>query len=242
MTKVFQRIRQKLLFKNKLKKYLVYAIGEIILVVIGILIALGINNWNESRKTEDKIEQFLISLKSDLTEDLKEVDMVIEVQRFRSKMISEAIELSKKTNLTTLLLKDSTKYYQAGINSTFFPTVGSYSAASSAGIIDAITNVELKQNILKLFEQLYVRVAHNGIIVDERTGLIDWESRQYINDSEKRYTFDKKALLDADFISQLGYLNRFIGVYLDRCNNTKSGIEDVLISINKYLTNKRAEK
>jgi hypothetical protein len=50
MIKFFRKIRQQLLIENKFSKYLLYAIGEIVLVVIGILIALSINNWNEKRK------------------------------------------------------------------------------------------------------------------------------------------------------------------------------------------------
>ena len=52
MIKFFRKIRQNLLSENKFSKYLIYAIGEIILVVIGILIALQINNWNESEKNQ----------------------------------------------------------------------------------------------------------------------------------------------------------------------------------------------
>ncbi|MGB5318748.1 DUF6090 family protein [Eudoraea sp.] len=50
MIKFFRRIRQQLLKENNLSKYLLYAIGEIVLVVIGILIALQINNWNQENK------------------------------------------------------------------------------------------------------------------------------------------------------------------------------------------------
>ena len=71
MIKFFRKIRQKLLSENKFSKYLLYAIGEIILVVIGILIALQINNWNENRKlTETKrnyYQQILVDLKNDKT-------------------------------------------------------------------------------------------------------------------------------------------------------------------------------
>jgi hypothetical protein len=51
MIKFFRRIRQRLLTENKFSKYLIYAIGEIVLVVIGILIALSINNWTEEKKS-----------------------------------------------------------------------------------------------------------------------------------------------------------------------------------------------
>ena len=50
MIKFFRKIRQNMIKENKVSKYLLYAIGEIILVVIGILIALSINNWNEQMK------------------------------------------------------------------------------------------------------------------------------------------------------------------------------------------------
>ncbi|PIB38165.1 DUF6090 family protein [Maribacter sp. 4G9] len=65
MIKFFRKIRQKLLSENKFSKYLIYAIGEIILVVIGILIALQVNNWNENRKNNKVEENYLISLKDE---------------------------------------------------------------------------------------------------------------------------------------------------------------------------------
>ena len=52
-----------MLSENKLSKYLIYAVGEIILVVIGILIALQVNNWNENRKNDKVEESYLISIK-----------------------------------------------------------------------------------------------------------------------------------------------------------------------------------
>lgn len=77
MIKFFRKIRQGLLTANppagragKFSKYILYAIGEIILVVIGILIALSINNWNESRKTHNQDNEFLNNLKVELTVDI----------------------------------------------------------------------------------------------------------------------------------------------------------------------------
>ena len=60
MIKFFRNIRKDLMEKNKTSRYIKYAIGEIILVVIGILIALQINNWNENRKLK-AIELNLLS-------------------------------------------------------------------------------------------------------------------------------------------------------------------------------------
>lgn len=71
MIKIFRRIRYDLMSKNKTMRYFKYAFGEIILVVVGILIALQINNWNEIRKDriieKQILDEMLISLKSDKT-------------------------------------------------------------------------------------------------------------------------------------------------------------------------------
>ena len=62
MIKFFRHIRKKLLSENKFSKYLLYAIGEIILVVIGILIALQINYWNDERKNR-AYEQYYFAIR-----------------------------------------------------------------------------------------------------------------------------------------------------------------------------------
>lgn len=69
MVRFFNNIRQKLAAENKVMAYLRYAVGEILLVVIGILIALQINNWNEQRILKQELNQLKTSLISDLTKD-----------------------------------------------------------------------------------------------------------------------------------------------------------------------------
>jgi hypothetical protein len=74
--------------ENKFTKYLLYAIGEIILVVIGILIALQINNWNEKRKEYNQIEKYANSLAQDLEEDVA----MIKVIEYTANQISYRID------------------------------------------------------------------------------------------------------------------------------------------------------
>ena len=77
MIKFFRHIRKSYLMENKTSKYFKYAIGEIVLVVIGILIALQINNWNEEKK-ERKIEKnYVISLIEDLEIDTTKLSVLI---------------------------------------------------------------------------------------------------------------------------------------------------------------------
>ena len=73
MFKFFRQLRLKLITGNSISKYLLYAIGEIILVVIGILIALQINNRNEKQKVLEKEIEILRLFQESLTADLEEV-------------------------------------------------------------------------------------------------------------------------------------------------------------------------
>jgi len=74
MIKFFRNIRQNLLSEGKTINYLKYAIGEIVLVVIGILIAIQINNWNEERKNNSIRKSYLENLKVDLKKDLENLE------------------------------------------------------------------------------------------------------------------------------------------------------------------------
>ncbi|MGB3608101.1 DUF6090 family protein, partial [Psychroserpens sp.] len=76
MIKFFRHTRQRLIKKNRFSKYLLYAIGEIILVVIGILIALQINNWNENRKTSNSEITYLNALKTEFDQNQKKLQAV----------------------------------------------------------------------------------------------------------------------------------------------------------------------
>ena len=78
MLKFFRRIRQNLLSENRFSKYLIYAIGEIILVVIGILIALSINNWNEENKSRQVELSLLNELHKSITEQIVNINHVID--------------------------------------------------------------------------------------------------------------------------------------------------------------------
>ena len=74
MIKFFRNIRQKLAAENKVMAYLRYAIGEMVLVVIGILIALQINNWNSDRIKKNKESIYMISIERDLKEQIKSIN------------------------------------------------------------------------------------------------------------------------------------------------------------------------
>ena len=78
MIKFFRRIRYDLMGKNKTGKYLKYAIGEIVLVVIGILIALSINNWNQVRQAHKFEKELLTELRQTIIYDYSLIERILE--------------------------------------------------------------------------------------------------------------------------------------------------------------------
>ncbi len=102
MIKFFRKIRQDLLRDNKIGDYLKYAVGEIVLVVIGILIALSINNWNESRKND--LEQALLvkniieDLRLDFIHINKSLEQVSNQMNLIDDLISKIFDEKKKIN------------------------------------------------------------------------------------------------------------------------------------------------
>ncbi|MDT0622020.1 DUF6090 family protein [Croceitalea vernalis] len=145
MIKFFRKIRQNLLSEGKTGKYLKYAIGEIILVVIGILIALQINNWNENKK-EDKAEIALIEqLINDLEKDAESLETLIPQVIDKADVIKQIyFETQNKTSFN-----ESTNYgdltWQA-----FAPLFFEQRHQLS---IDQISNHQISKSILDYFNQ-----------------------------------------------------------------------------------------
>ncbi|SRX74471.1 DUF6090 family protein [Aequorivita antarctica] len=105
MIKLFRNIRQDLLAEGKTTKYLKYAIGEIILVVIGILIALQINNWNDLRKEQSKEQKILMELQSQFKDNLDQLENKIQQRNLiikGSKKVLELMDTKKVVPMDTL--------------------------------------------------------------------------------------------------------------------------------------------
>ncbi|MCJ7466568.1 MAG: DUF6090 family protein [Maribacter sp.] len=141
MIKFFRRIRQRLVTENKFSKYLLYATGEIVLVVIGILIALTINNWNEKRKLKGEEIKLLKEMKSALISDKE--DIISNIEEHLSAARSCAIILECIVN--KLPYNDSLDFHFANsLNTTRFShTSGSYETLKIKGP-DLIENDSLR--------------------------------------------------------------------------------------------------
>lgn len=168
MIKFFRKIRRGLLTESKFRKYLLYAIGEIILVVIGILIALQISDWNEIQK-QDKAEQaFFNSVKQDLQQDKAFINLIKDLMEPRIEIYKtlesdlEHLYYNDRESLDSIFML----YFNA--QRTFYPLSGSYESAVAGNKINAFRNKELLQKVVKLYNSTYTRLIENGIFLDER--------------------------------------------------------------------------
>lgn len=133
--------------ENKTKKYLKYAIGEIILVVIGILIALWINNWNNQRLADNQTTNFLKNIKEDLVSDTLEFDNRID---FYKELIDEKKKLLllssyEKINTDSLSVLISATYALYEINNTTFTKI------TNLGISKLSKNDKLSKKIYSYY-------------------------------------------------------------------------------------------
>jgi hypothetical protein len=145
---LLRKIRHKLMQKNKITDYLLYAMGEIVLVVIGILIALSLNNWNEDRKTK-KIEiRYLKEIRANLLFDLNDLDFNIQFneERFRA----TKIVLNHLRN--QLPYHDSLDVHLSNIALATLsrPNSSAFQSVSTKGI-EIISNDSLRAKISKLY-------------------------------------------------------------------------------------------
>ena len=107
MINFFRHIRKKLLTQNKVSKYLLYAIGEILLVVVGILIALQVNNWNEDRLSRQFEIRMLTEVKKAFSDDLGICQFLKERNELKLQGIQEMLKMvaSEESYPDSVLLK-----------------------------------------------------------------------------------------------------------------------------------------
>jgi len=149
MIKLFRNIRQNLIMENKTGKYLKYAIGEIVLVVIGILIALQINNWNENRKLKLQEVGLLKDIQADLKASVNEIDRNIkanEITIYYNRIIAKYL----KENLPYETVLDTAFGQITSWESPYF-TFTAYETLKNKGL-DLIQNNDLKKAIVNIFE------------------------------------------------------------------------------------------
>ncbi len=230
MIKFFRTIRQNLLNEGKTTKYFKYAIGEIILVVIGILIALQINNWNENQKSKKDERYVLTEVLKNLEEDALLVDEII-AQRQKAK--AAVISLQKFVNSRTKDT-DSLQFHLVNLLTfeRYFPINNAYEILKSKGL--QLSNNELTTKISRYYDYEQPKMS-NSILDIEVTILKIFNDRngfvQFMSLIEKDKRMVVKNPDDPIFIEELSF---FLIAFQDNNGGT---LEKLLVfrDINKQL-------
>ena len=152
MIKFFRKIRQRLLTKNKFSKYLLYAFGEIVLVVIGILIALQINNLNEQQKTKNYEKKILKEIRASLTKDLERTQNNL-LPGLNRKEDATALTLKTVANNIidhdTVVLRRDLGHIGIHLNLTY--DRGPYESLKASGL-EKVSNDSLRSALVRAYE------------------------------------------------------------------------------------------
>ena len=142
MLKFFRKIRKGLLVENKFSKYLLYAIGEILLVVIGILIALQMNSWKQDRIIDKQRAQLKVGLKLDFETTVTSLKDNISILESKILDIDKFLSLVVTTNDTTHFDSLYQLSQSAFMGLSFDPAISRYQMAINTGKITLIKNDE----------------------------------------------------------------------------------------------------
>ncbi|MCW9037723.1 MAG: DUF6090 family protein [Altibacter sp.] len=151
MIKFFRKIRQRLLTENKFSKYLLYAIGEIILVVIGILIALQINTWNDGRKARIAENNFFENILLDLEKDNEKLNYYINFHVKRIEYLDTLLTYVRNPKRTMGIEKFGV-YVEPifySVNPTNYSTT--FESAKSMGTFNNFKRKELLKNLSQYY-------------------------------------------------------------------------------------------
>ena len=223
MIKFFRKIRQNLLSEGKTGKYLKYSIGEIVLVVIGILIALGINNWNDENNLTRKETTLLIEMKSNLESDLEGLKWDIN----KNEKLLKANQIVLKS-LNNGVYHDSLNLYYTRIkgNTVFVKNTSAFKNLESFGL-DIIKNDSLRIKITNLYSTQYEYIRYIEQVRDEK-----FQYEQIIPQITKHLKLSSEKLYEPINVAELSQNNEFKSVITLNC-----GLRYYIITIYKNIEN-----
>jgi hypothetical protein len=153
MIKLFRNIRQNLINEGKTSKYFKYAIGEIILVVIGILIALSVNNWSQDNKDRKLGEDYLLRIHRDLVQDTISFRQIITSNNALREDIKRLFDTLYHGVHNIKQVKYMGSIYDRALDQVFSPNDNTYKGMINLGTLGLIQNIELKEEIVDLYSE-----------------------------------------------------------------------------------------
>lgn len=148
MINFFRNIRKNLILEKKALKYFKYAVGEIVLVVVGILIALQINNWNEGRKNAAKEAYILNEILNNLYEDAEQIEFNLKRREATQSAIENLLDIIDKSPIDEMGLEKNLANFLTF--ERFYPVNNAYEMLKSNGLI--IDNKYLRTDISRYYD------------------------------------------------------------------------------------------
>ena len=217
MLKFFRKIRYKLMSENKISRYFKYAIGEIILVVIGILIALQINNWNEGTKEQNKETIYLKNLERDLTNQLDFIDDQIS---YETDFTNAASYLLSSFNGKNFIKIDTSFFRNLTLlqsRKTFLINDPTYTDMLSSGNIDIIKNKNIKDKLIQYYQELEriekIIQNNNSLLVDQQYASFFLKIGYYFDEETIgifNYKQNKSSKLNLKYENELAKISKEI--------------------------------
>ena len=203
MLRLFSNIRQSMLSGNNTVKYFKYAVGEVLLIMLGIFLALQLDNWNEDRKLDQERRQLIENLKLDFAENISKLDDSIPGPEKAAEQLNRLLKLavSKEDQVSVEEMRSLFQNLSEGVGYT--PSLPSYFSAQSAGSIEMIEDTSLK----KLFLEFDYDVTnfHKMMDIRRHTTFLGpwWELRSMVGAEgvllHNRFTPEAYQLSDQEF-------------------------------------------
>ncbi|NJB72033.1 hypothetical protein GGR42_002524 [Saonia flava] len=241
MIKFFRKIRQKMLTENKFGKYLTYAVGEIILVVIGILIALSINNWNQERQLQNEEKVILKNIHTEFLENKNALKLGLEENNQGCKasitllnLVGQNREYIQQHNLDSLM-------YVMLETGSFRPSENTISDLLQSGKLQLLQNDDLKNLLYKWTRNLKkTDVSFNRIELKIDNELVPYLSEHYSMkdiDLYGKLEWKNKTLLTIDklYIFEDIQFENIMDDYLYRVKSAGDNLEELVIIIDDII-------
>jgi hypothetical protein len=228
--------------KNQTTKYFKYAIGEIILVVIGILIALQINNWNETQKEHKIGIQFLKGIRADIKKDIILVDSILKMNQKTFSVISSIDSVFHKhffhyaqDNRFFFVKPDTLDFEHVFYrNVSFRPINGTYNSLIADGKTALIQNKPLLDKIQRIYNENHERLESNYEAIKSLEYGI---ATKYAYEKQNwTYTDIKNAKNQPIFYDLVNFTEEKYWYCLN-LNRTKANSQKVISLIDKELGN-----
>ena len=181
MLNLLRKFRKKLISEGKIRNYLIYAIGEIVLIVVGILIAIQINNWNTDRRNNQIEISLLEGIRADLVQDTIQVS-----DRFFQSYNRLVNFIDKFDSIINLDDENINMHHLDSIFSactrqrnTFWPVSGTFESIVSNGSSYLITNKNLFKEIQDHYEKSYEILISKGYRIDMLSDKIRYKVKDY---------------------------------------------------------------